>query len=93
MEPNEYDKENVLYCRDCLSLSIKGGRGIPDYCTECASTNIGDAPIKAWVKMFENTYGYNYLEGKPKVEDALEEYSLRKRNGIYTRQDGQDDHS
>ncbi len=82
MEESKYDKETVLYCKDCLSLAIKGGRGIPDYCIICTSTNVGDTDIFEWEKMFERRYGYNYMKGKKKPEEALAEYAKNKSNGI-----------
>lgn len=61
-----YNSEPVLFCKNCLSLKI---RSIPkfedsDFCDECDSTNIGTIDIFEWEKLFENKYGYNYLEGK-----------------------------
>lgn len=62
---NEYNSEPVLYCKHCLSLKI---RNIPkmedsDYCDECGSTNIGECSIEEWETLYENKYGYNFLEG------------------------------
>ena len=37
----EYNKEPVFYCADCLSLAIMGVTGVDDasYCDKCGSTS------------------------------------------------------
>lgn len=84
---NKYDKldkeDRVLYCKDCLSIKIKGGRGIPDYCDECSSTDIDDCSIEEWQRMFIEKYGYDFYEGKDDeatiIERKLKELSNGKR--------------
>lgn len=59
-----YNAEPVFYCKQCLSLRIKSIPGIPDtdFCDSCNSTNIGKTNIKAWEVLYEDRYGYKYLE-------------------------------
>lgn len=33
-----------------------------DYCDDCGSTNIEQISIKEWEKLYEQKYGYSYLE-------------------------------
>lgn len=59
----DYDSIPVFYCKQCLSLKIKGVPSIPgmDYCDECNSTNIEKTTIEEWEKLYEQRYGYKYL--------------------------------
>lgn len=63
----DYDSIPVYYCKQCLSLKIKGVPSIPgmDYCDDCNSTNIEQTSIEEWEKMYQQRYGYKFLE-KPK---------------------------
>lgn len=59
----EYNKEPVFYCRNCLSLRVKV---VPidsslDYCDECGSTNIDRANIKEWENFYKERYGTSFL--------------------------------
>ena len=58
-----YNDIPVYYCKQCLSLKIKTIPHIMDmdYCDDCNSTNIGKTSIFEWEKMFEERYGYKYL--------------------------------
>lgn len=59
----EYNKEPVFYCADCLSLAIMGVTGVDDasYCDKCGSTNIEKASIDEWQTLYEKKYGFKFL--------------------------------
>lgn len=59
----KYNAEPVFFCINCLSLRIKTIEGMLDYCDECGQTNIKTTNIEHWEDLFEQKYGYNYLEG------------------------------
>lgn len=63
----EYDSIPVYYCTQCLSLRIKGIPGMKgmDFCDECNSTNVAQTDIFTWEEMYQNRYGYKFLN-KPK---------------------------
>lgn len=60
---NEYDDEPVVYCKRCLSLAIRSEEDT-DYCDKCGSTEIDEANIFDWEKMYGCKYGGNYLNNK-----------------------------
>ena len=46
----DFNKENVFYCKKCLSLRIKtvpSMKGL-DYCDDCGSTDIVETDIDNW---------------------------------------------
>ena len=51
----------VAYCADCLSLGILTIHGI-DYCEKCGSTNIEEANIFDWEKLYKTRYSGSYLD-------------------------------
>lgn len=60
----EYNSEPVFYCTRCLSLRIMT---IPklensDFCDDCNSTDIAQASIEEWEKLYEQKYHHKYLE-------------------------------
>lgn len=55
-----YNDEPVTYCKHCLSLSIRTIDGT-DYCDKCGSTDLEQANIFDWEKMYGQKYGGNYL--------------------------------
>ena len=60
----DYNKEPVFYCAQCLSLRIKS---VPmmegmDYCDECNSTNIEESSIEEWEARYKERYGHRFLE-------------------------------
>ena len=59
-----YNSIPVYYCQHCLSLKIKSVEGIAhsEYCCDCGSTTINSAKIWDWEQMFQNRYGYKYLD-------------------------------
>lgn len=59
----DYNDIPVYYCKQCLSLKIKTVPHIMDmdYCDDCNSTNIDKTSIFEWEKMFEDRYGYKFL--------------------------------
>ena len=58
-----YNSIPVFYCKQCLSLRIKGipGNDNMDFCDECNSTNIQQTDIFTWEQMYRERYGKNYL--------------------------------
>lgn len=61
----DYNKEPVFYCKHCLSLKIRDA-GLPNllYCDECSSADIDSISIEEWGTLYENKYGYKYLNKK-----------------------------
>ena len=59
----EFNNVPVLYCKHCLSLAILNVDGT-DYCDKCGGTDIGEAHIHEWEKMYGQKYGGNYLTNK-----------------------------
>ena len=61
---NEYNKEPIFYCKNCLSLKIRHIPNIQDteYCDDCGSTNIEKTSIQEWEKIYVDKFGHNYLE-------------------------------
>lgn len=59
----EYNDIPVYYCSQCLSLRIFTIPNMEDmdYCDECNSTAIDKCTIEEWEKMYENKYGYKFL--------------------------------
>ena len=53
---NEYNSEEVAYCKTCLSLRILVLDENTDYCDECGSTNIEFTDIASWEMMYEQKY-------------------------------------
>ena len=67
--PNEYDSEPVRYCARCFSLKVKYDESIDsEYCAECGSSDILEAPIEEWEKRYERRYRHKYTvkEADPK---------------------------
>lgn len=64
MSKEEYNKEPVFYCKNCLSLKIRDVRRIADseYCDECSSTDIGTANIEEWEAMYVARFGHKYTD-------------------------------
>lgn len=60
---HNYDEEPVLYCSQCLSLRVRAVEGT-DYCDKCGSTEIKEANIHDWEKMYGQRYGGKYLNEK-----------------------------
>ena len=57
----EYNKEPVHYCKDCLSLRILGMDNY-NFCDSCGSTNIDTASIDDWNEMYFKKHKYYYIE-------------------------------
>lgn len=59
----EYNEEPVVYCTQCLSLKI---RNVDDmsYCDQCGCTELEEANIFEWEKLYEQKYNEKYLEIK-----------------------------
>lgn len=60
----QYNEEPVFYCNHCLSLKVRHVVGMEDseYCDECGSTDIAQASIEEWEKLYEKKYGHKLLE-------------------------------
>ena len=58
--PDDYNSVPVHYCSECMSLKILSVDGI-DYCDKCGNTNIKEANIFEWEKMYAAKYAGNYL--------------------------------
>lgn len=65
MEGINYNDDPVYFCQDCLSLNIQSVPTLEDsdYCEVCGSNNIGQCHIDKWEELFQQKYGYKYLEG------------------------------
>lgn len=61
-----YDLEPVRYCSRCYSLRVGyvGDAGGTDYCMDCGSTDISEARIGEWERLYKERYGHDYLERK-----------------------------
>lgn len=53
---NEFDDEEVLFCKNCLSLKIREFEG-RDYCDKCGYLEIESANIKEWSEEYAKAYG------------------------------------
>lgn len=64
MEENNFNNEPVFYCKNCLSLKVKIVPGMEDldYCDECGATSIAQTNIETWEKMYEDKFGFKYLD-------------------------------
>jgi len=60
---NEYNKEPVFYCKNCLSLKIRNVERVEDseYCDDCGSTDIGTTSIEEWDAMYVSRYGHHFI--------------------------------
>lgn len=60
----QYNDEPVFYCKNCLSLKVKTvvvGSDL-DFCDECGSTDIGQAHIEEWRRLYKERYRFDYLD-------------------------------
>lgn len=57
---NQYNDEDVHYCKNCLSLAVQI-IGDPEdndsVCVQCNRTDIGQTDIFTWREMWKNKYG------------------------------------
>lgn len=60
---DEYNSEPVLYCSQCLSLRVRTVDGT-DYCDKCGNTEIKEADIHDWERMYGQRYGSSFLNEK-----------------------------
>lgn len=56
----ECNDEPVVYCKHCLSLSIRVFGGI-DYCDKCGSTEMEESSIEDWDQLYQKKYNQKYL--------------------------------
>ena len=61
---SNYNDEPVHYCSECLSLKTFPYDNHTDYCGECGSTEIKEAHIEEWEKLYEEKYKVKYLNKK-----------------------------
>ena len=63
MDSSNYNDEPVFYCKSCLSLAVKTvASGLDlDYCDECGSTDIEQAHIEDWRRLYKERYGFDFL--------------------------------
>lgn len=59
----DYNSIPVYYCTQCLSLRIMGVQGNTNmyFCDSCNSTDISQANIFDWENMYEQKYGFKYI--------------------------------
>lgn len=59
-----YNEQPVHYCKQCLSLKVMRVARMDDavYCDDCGSTDIGEASVEEWETLFEQRYGFKYLD-------------------------------
>lgn len=64
MQENEYNQEPVFFCKKCLSLKIRDVEYLEDseYCDECGSTEVAQASIEEWDKLYSARYGHHYID-------------------------------
>ncbi len=58
---DEYNSEPVVFCANCYSLKIGQEEHLGDYCMCCGSTNLREASIEEWEKLYERRYGHKYV--------------------------------
>lgn len=59
----DYDSEPVRYCARCFSLKIRYEESIDsEYCADCGSSDILEAPIEEWEKKYERRYKHKFAE-------------------------------
>lgn len=69
---SDYDEEPVRYCARCYSLKIKYEEGLDsECCAECGSTDILEAPIDEWEKMYERRYGHKFAVKEENPEKSF----------------------
>lgn len=62
-EDTSYNDIPVYYCSGCLSLKVKtvAESSNLDYCDDCGCTDIKQAHIEEWKKLYRGRYGFDYL--------------------------------
>ena len=65
MEKKDYDKEPVIYCATCLSLSIIDLKEQGEFCDKCGSTHVEQTDIETWKDMYKKKYGIDFVNNKP----------------------------
>ena len=60
---DEYNSEPVIYCSKCLSIRIRDIDGT-NYCDKCGCTDLEEANIFDWEKMYAERYSRNFLDTK-----------------------------
>ena len=64
----DYNKEPVFYCADCLSLNVKTLDDINlDICHDCGNTNIRTTSIDEWNKLYVKEYGSLFLSSEEEM--------------------------
>lgn len=60
----ESSEDNVYYCKNCLSLAIKGSDMGIDFCDDCGSTDIGECSFEQWNEFYNKRYNKEFLKTK-----------------------------
>ena len=59
----EYDEEPVRFCSKCYSLKIGYEEAIDsECCMECGCSDVSEATIEEWERLFEERYGHKYVK-------------------------------
>ena len=71
----DYDSEPVKYCARCFSLKIKYEESIDsEYCADCGSSDILEAPVEEWEKKYETRYKHKFAQ---KTEDPKNSFVFK----------------
>ena len=65
LQKEDYDKEPVIYCATCLSLSIIDLKEQGEFCDKCGSTHVEQTDIETWKDMYKKKYGIDFVNSKP----------------------------
>lgn len=63
MNKEEYNREPVFFCSNCLSLNTKELDNVDlVVCQECGNTDIQEDSLDNWNKLYVDQYGSLFLE-------------------------------
>lgn len=67
----DYDSEPVKYCPRCFSLKVRYEEAIgSDCCMDCGCSDIAEASIEEWERMYRNRYGAAYVTQEKDIRDT-----------------------
>lgn len=67
----DYDSEPVRYCSKCYSLKIKYEESVDmEYCDDCGSLDILEAPIEEWEAKYERRYNKRFAVKNNNPKDS-----------------------
>ena len=58
----DYNKDDVFYCPQCLSLAIRSLEDSSDYCETCGHTDIKSTSIEEWESLYIKKYNKKLIE-------------------------------